>query len=429
MKNLIQSIKKKISKNKKDENNKINKKKEFLIKDLESFLQFDQKIKQISSEKKYIIILNVYKFMEFNIEFGFNIGNLLIEEIKNRIEKFFYEQFEEEINVFSTNPAEFAFCVKDYQKDKEILFNLIKEIEDTPFNFNKKKFYIKIRISVASNKQDSLKEVVYGIKLLKNKHKTIVFSNEIEAEKDLIQNKFKIFQTIKESLLYNTIIPYLQPVVDKSNTVHHYEVLARINNNNNLLTPNVFLDIAKEFGIYYKISNKILEKSLALQKEKNIAMSINLYMEDLENPIFRKNILTYLEKIPECNKDTNLLFFELNISREIKKEGIVFNFLKKIKEKNIKIILDDFGKGFSNIEMVYALEDIIWGVKYSGALVKEIDKDPLKYEMLKHLNLSLKIKNITTIAKFVETKEIRDLLLKINVNYFQGFFCSAPKQA
>jgi len=425
---------KKITKNKNSlsKNNKEDKKGRFFLKDLEEVITKEKKTPE--QEKSNKLIINVDKFMEFNMEFGFDAGNLLLDELKQRILNYFTNSIKNEYNEFNNDSKKIYHLssdsllieLKEYETDLSFIKGLIKELE-YPYNINNKKVYIKTRVAISSNKYELFENVLYATKFARQKGKNIVYTSEINDEKQKIKEKFKIFGILKESFEEDAIIAYYQPIIDKNNNINHYEVLIRIQKDGNIIMPGQFLSVAKEFRLYLPLSQRIINKAIYLYKEKNIPFSVNIDMEDLESKSFRKKIFSIIDENFKDEIDREKFHIEISLSRALLKEGDVFFFLKKLKEQGIKIILDDFGKGFNNIEMLYNLEDIVWGVKYSGVLIKNIDKDPLKQKILQHLNAALKTMNISTIAKFVENKEIKDFLINANIDYFQGYYCSTPQ--
>jgi len=415
-------------KKKEEEKKETQKKYNFLISDLERYITKEYNLDE--NDKKNKIVINLDKFMEFNIEFGFEAGNILLEQIKKRIKEFFKSQNSseetEEVEIFHLSPDCFILDIEDYQIDKEFIKKLIEEIE-FPYAINGEKTYIKTRIGISSNKYEDFKNVLYATKFAKEKNKNIVYTFAINNEKEKIKEKFKILGILKESIEEDNVIPYYQPVIDKNNNINHYEILIRIKHQNNILLPNQFLDIAKDFRVYINLSRNIIKKAVNLYQEKLIPFSINLHMEDLENKNFRNFLLNIIDENFSKDYDKEKFHIEISLSRELIKQNNIIDFLEKLKEKNIKLILDDFGKGFNNIELLYSLENLIWGIKYSGKLIQDITNKPIKQITLQHLNAAVKAMNIVTIAKFVESKEIKDFLVENNVDYFQGFFYSAPQ--
>ena len=400
----------------------------FVLEELSLFLNEENK-RQENQEQSNKIIINVDKFMEFNIEFGFEYGNQLLGDIKGRIINFYKEIFNCDKSIYLVSVDSLCFYLEEYEKELPLLVDLISEIEDVPYKVGDSKIYIKVRISVSENKYEDFENVMFGIKRAKIEQKNIIFSSEIEEEKQIILKKFEIFKGIKKALNYNQLIPYFQPVVDKNNNVHHYEVLIRLRKEGKIILPELFLDVAKDFRIYYKITEEILNKVLEIYQEKNISFSINVDIEDLENIIFRKQMLEIIKThFQNTNNNQDKFYIEISFSKKIKNENIIIDFLESLQKLGVKIILDDFGKEYNNLEYVYKTKHLLWGVKYCKEIVANIDENPLKEIVLKNLNSIFDTMNLNIIVKYVENKEIKNMLTNYNINYFQGFFCSAPQE-
>ncbi|WP_319016495.1 EAL domain-containing protein [Aliarcobacter butzleri] len=65
-------------------------------------------------------------------------------------------------------------------------------------------------------------------------------------------------------------------------------------------------------------------------------------------------------------------------------------------------------------------------LKIDSSLIKYIDIDKNSYEIVKSIIAFSKALNIKTIAEYVHTKEILDLLLEMGVDEFQGFYLGEP---
>ena len=400
----------------------------FTLKELSLFIDKENNKKENQDESDKIII-NIDQFMEFNIEFGFEYGNQLLKDIKDRIINFYKKIFNCDKYIYLVSVDSLCFYLEEYEKELPLLIDLISEIEDMPYKVGEDNVYIKIRISVSENKYEDFENVMFGIKRAKIEQKNIIFSSEIEKEKQIILKKFEIFKSIKKALNYNQLIPYFQPVVDKHNNIHHYEVLIRIKDNGKLLAPNIFLDIAKDFRIYYKITEEILNKVLEIYQEKNIPFSINIDIEDLENIMFRKQILKIIKKhFQNTNNIQDKFYIEISFSKQMRDENVIINFLESLQKLGVKIILDDFGTEYNNLEYVYKIKHLLWGVKYYKEIVTNIDENPLKETILKNLNSIFKSMDINILVKYVENKEIKDILINNDINYFQGYYCSAPQE-
>jgi len=100
------------------------------------------------------------------------------------------------------------------------------------------------------------------------------------------------------------------------------------------------------------------------------------------------------------------------------------NFIDALRDLGCKFALDDFGTGFTSFENMKNLP--VDYVKIDGTFIKDINTNPVDYEMVDALHKICKLMGIQTIAEFVENQEILDTLNKIGVTYSQGYAISKP---
>ena len=98
----------------------------------------------------------------------------------------------------------------------------------------------------------------------------------------------------------------------------------------------------------------------------------------------------------------------------------------KYKKLGVKIAIDDFGSGYSNFIRIIRLKPDY--LKIDGSLIKNIDKDNNSYEIVKSIIAFSKTLNIRTIAEYVHSEEIFNLLLELDVDEFQGYYFGKPDE-
>jgi len=65
-------------------------------------------------------------------------------------------------------------------------------------------------------------------------------------------------------------------------------------------------------------------------------------------------------------------------------------------------------------------------LKIDGSLIKEINENEKVYRVVKNIILFAKDVEMKTVAEFVSSKEIYDTLVKLGVDYVQGFYIAKP---
>ena len=208
----------------------------------------------------------------------------------------------------------------------------------------------------------------------------------------------------------------------------HFEVLIRMNSeNNSLITPNRFLPTAERYNLINKIDRWVFKASIKkLDENKSLfdhvdILSINISGATLCEPTFRKYVITIFEKY---NVPAEKICFEITETVAVSNVIEANNFIDALRKLGCKFALDDFGTGFSSFDHLKNLP--VDYVKIDGSFIKDINSNPIDYEMVEALHKISKLMNIETIAEFVESQEILDTLNKIGITYAQGYAISKP---
>lgn len=148
-------------------------------------------------------------------------------------------------------------------------------------------------------------------------------------------------------------------------------------------------------------------------------VSINISIQSLESDFFIHEMF----KILENEEDITLEITENDDYLSLIKVKESMDLLKSL---GIKFSLDDFGKGFSDIEHVLSLE--FNEIKIDGSLIKNIENDFYNYRHLKYILDELEdINNFHLVVERVENKQQFDLIESFGKKVtYQGFFFSKP---
>ncbi|RLD41640.1 MAG: bifunctional diguanylate cyclase/phosphodiesterase, partial [Bacteroidetes bacterium] len=272
------------------------------------------------------------------------------------------------------------------------------------------------------------KMLAYADMALKNAKKRnihlSIFEHEKELEK-LHQEDIDSHQNLINALDNDNIISYFQPIVpikDLSKPIK-YESLVRIEQDNgNIIQPINFLDVARTNRIYDKITKAVLINTLAVASKHLIPCSLNISFSDIENELTMQMFFTTLEKY----KHNDLITIELLETEDFTNYEAVYNFCVKVHNHGLKIALDDFGSGYSNFTHILNLP--LDYIKIDASLISNIDKDKNSRLMVETIvELAHKL-DVETIAEFVSSQEILNVIKEIGIDYAQGFHIGKPER-
>ena len=376
-------------------------------------------LEDVKSGNKIIVLINIDKFKDINFYFGQEIADKLIIEMANRLKKL---KKEFNFKLFHIDIDEFALLFNINLTKEELILqikDIIKNIEKS-YIIDGNEILLKVRVGVSFDKKDYVKANI-ALDMAKELKKDILFGKDISKE-DKYKNNLEWLKKIKHALEDDRIAPFYQPIVNKDKNVIKYEALVRlIDENGKAISPFFFLDIAKKSRLYLDITKRVIKKVVEQINQKDVNISVNLTLEDIESAEMRSFILKKIESL----KDKSKITFEIVENEDVRENKIVKEFLKTLKEKGCSIYIDDFGSGYSNFDYILKLNPDV--VKIDGSLIKNILEDKNSRVIVKTVISFVKGMNIKTVAEFVENEEIFNVLKEMGIDYFQGYYFSPPK--
>ncbi len=249
----------------------------------------------------------------------------------------------------------------------------------------------------------------------------------------VLEDKFRLNQYIVNNLENavenENIHVFYQPVIStEDGRIIGYEALARWNDDNfGMLSPGVFIAVLEEHHQIHILDRYVIERVCAdLHAELEagnecMPISINLSRLDFE----MCDIVGYIcEMLEKYGLSKDLLDIEITESALSDNSEVLINSFKKLQELGFRIWLDDFGSGYSSLNV---LKD------YKFDVVK-IDKKFLE-GLSDNTNAKLILENIVSLSEQldmipltegVETKEQYEFLREIGCKRVQGYLFSKP---
>ena len=360
------------------------------------------KLDEDKEKFKSLILLDIDEFSNLNNLYGFEYGNEILKCVADYLKKRF-------LNVYRIGSDEFAILL-----DREIDEEYLKQLADEEVECNGAEIMF---VLGASNIKDLFVTAESALKkAVRSKMKYFLYEEEL---KKIQKEKLEKLKKLRTALQNEDVIPYYQAIVDKNEKITKYEALMRIKIDNQILSPYSFMTLIKDAKLYDEFSKIMIKKVFKDANIKKIPVSINLSFSDIVHEEIRKLILELLEKY----KIGDLITFEILESESIQNFKQVKEFIDEVKKYGVKIAIDDFGSGYSNLVNVLSLEPDY--IKIDGTLVKNIET-PEYYEIVKLINDFAKKFKIMTIAEFVENEMFFKILKEIGIDCFQGYYFYKP---
>lgn len=233
----------------------------------------------------------------------------------------------------------------------------------------------------------------------------------------LDENRFEIFR--------QTIQP-----LQETNQGEHYELLLRMRDENNaLVSPELFIAAAERYGITPNIDRWVITNAFrwlvseADERERLELCSINLSGQSLTDEKFLPFVI---DQFQTSGLDATKICFEITETAAIASYSQANRFINALKELGCRFALDDFGTGLSSFG--YLKHFPVDFLKIDGSFVKEMLHDPIDREMVRSINEIGHLTGKKTIAEFAENQEIITMLRGMGIDYAQGYGVSEPKR-
>ena len=384
----------------------------------------------IKDTKKFAIAyFKIEDFEDFQFYYGLRLSGEMEEALVSSLQKNIPKELS--IEMFDLGEGEFVLakdlqnCKKSDEEIKEFFKNLQKQLNTQKLQVGDIDYDVTVMMSLAYG-DNALDDAKYGIKKAVIENKLYILANDFAkiAHKKAEQN-INIIKMVKSALSNDRIISLFQPIVNnKTKEIEKYESLVRIiDKNGQIVSPFFFLEVARKGMYYSSLTSKILKNSFEALQMTQKDISINLSAYDIEKEHTRYEIYDYLDRF---YNDAQRLVFELLESEEVVDFQIIKDFIKHVKSYGVKIAIDDFGSGYSNMKRLIKYDPDI--IKIDGTLVKDLEFDKKSLSIIKGFLSFAKEQDIQTVGEFVENENIYLILKDLGVDYSQGYYFGKPEK-
>ncbi len=378
-----------------------------------------------------VIKLSIDNLKEVSALYGHGFTQHYFNELSIRLKKIVLDS----TIVARTQEDEFSILESEFKYFSEVLNFIyrLRAVLCTSYEFGHQTVIGIVSIGVALYPNDTQKvEELYhfasvALQLCQRSKSDYEFyqpavSLQVKAQKGLINDLYEAIQSEQFYLVY-------QPQIDiqDNNKLIGAEVLIRWEHaTRGLVPPSVFIPIAEEAGLIYKIDEWVLEQAcrqnaLWQRHGLNIKLAVNISADHFNQPSFIPKITKLISDFGINPKLLELEITETAVMLEIKK---ALEHMYEIKSMGVSLALDDFGTGYSSLG--YLRQFPVDKLKIEASFVKEMVTNASDSALTKgiiHLGHDLGLK---VLAEAVEHKEQLDLLKEFGCDMVQGYYFSKP---
>ncbi len=375
------------------------------------------------------VVINFSKFHLINELYGRSFGDKVLLGIADGIRR----ALEKRGGVATRVDADIFYLYIEHQGDYE---SLVKEIR-TPLEEFMKSADIKLKIGIY---QDVLRTATLYQRFDRAMVACNSYSKDVQASPYIIYDNVMHEQEIYEARLLENIDTAInnsqfslvfQPKYDitgEEPRLSSAEVLVRWRHPRfGNVRPDFFIPLFEENGLIKELDRYVwTEAAKTVRRWKDmygtvIPVSVNVSRVDIFDPYLGE----FLEELLASNRlSTDEIHLEITETAYTDNTTQIFKVANELRNKGFKLEMDDFGKGYSSLNMLTTLP--IDGLKLDMAFIRDIAEDNREMKMVEFIINIGKFLEVPVIAEGVETAEQYQLLKKAGCDVIQGYYFSKP---
>ena len=384
-----------------------------------------------NGNKFALLFIDINRFKLINDSYGQNIGDELLQNFAETLRRCTREE-----DILSRlGSDEFILLLPDIDSADDAIATADKIADETalPFKQNGHEIHISLSIGIAvypdhgQTKEELIKNADTAVCSAKTKKRSrhCLYSSKL---KNKHSHTVFIENIIRDAIKRDRFVVFYQPQMElESGKIHAIEALVRIKSDENkLLLPGKFIDIAEETSLIIDIGEIVLKKACEdihfwNRKKIHVQVCINISAIELAMDNFAEYVIQTLQ-----THRVNPREIELEITENILVQNLnrTLANIVKLTDAGIKIAIDDFGTGYSSLSYLNNLP--LNTLKLDQSFMKKITAENMHDTIIPAIINVAKGLQLDFVVEGVETQAQHQYLLSQGSCVAQGFYYSKP---
>lgn len=271
------------------------------------------------------------------------------------------------------------------------------------------------------------KAMIAGYTASENEDRIHIFQNDILMD---MRIKLQYSGDIKKAIEEDQFLVYFMPKVNSvTNALVGFEALIRWQHPlKGLLTPESFIPALENENLVTKLDYYVWDRvckeirNWAEEGNKIVPVSMNVSLVDVHSINVAKTIIDLVKKY---QLDPSWIHVEITETVVSKNIDSIVSMINEFHEAGIKVEMDDFGSGFSSLNMLKEIPIDIIKTDMAFMDITEKNHDKARRIIQSVVEMAHML-DLPVIAEGVETKEQVSFLQTLDCIYMQGFYFSKP---
>lgn len=388
---------------------------------------------QASGERCAVLLVNLRRFREVNVDFGFEAGDRVLVQMVERIGTI----LKPADKLFHVGNDEFVVLLESLKSPQvaRIALDRILDVLDEELEVPGQALSILSRggAAVYPDHADSadaiLKAANAALMEAREKGKRVVFFNSTLREGRRAQAELRA--GLHEALESNDLLLYYQPQINlRDGSVYGFEALVRWQHARlGWVGPDQFIPVAESCDLihtltYWSFNVALRECAGFCRQGTATSISINLSAKLLESD---EVVALLARAINIWGVDPSLLVLEVTESAMMADPRTALEILTQIHAMGVTLSIDDFGTGYSSLDYLKRLP--VSELKIDKSFVLNMADDRQDRKIVRSIiNLAHNL-DMHVVAEGIENQRAYDMLADMGCEIGQGFHMARPMPA
>lgn len=322
----------------------------------------------------------------------------------------------------------------DARSGEHLARQLLSDIEAAPFTVGDSPLRLSASIGICaypeggSDSQTLLAHADIAMSHAKSLgHKHCHVYQPSDADLDTMRQTVNWQTLIHEAMTEGRLHLDFQPIVCVSgrNDRRYFEALVRLRDSNGALHPaERFIDTAEHTGQIVELDRWVLRRILEVladPRHRDCMIAMNLSGRTLNTPGIDEQ---FHRMLSDSGIPPERLIFEVTETVAVAELAKARSFIATMKKLGFRFSLDDFGTGFSSFSYLKHLP--VDQIKIDGSFIRHLATSREDQILVRAIVQVARELGLATVAEFVESEAVLELLIEIGIDYAQGYHIASP---